>query len=501
MSKHFPAGHRAGPWIFRDLLGEGGTAAVYRVEHETLGIVRALKISSPENALEERLRLEGRFLARLSHPNVVSVHDILEIEDKVGLLMDYVRGPSLQQLLALGPIDTETADAIARGVLAGVAAAHDLGIVHRDLKPGNILLSIEDGLVPKVADFGLARDLRSKARMTLLGSLFGTPEYMSPEQVKDASAIDIRSDVFSLGSILYEILSGHVAFDGADLPEILERVSSLSYRRLSPKPGQERMVAAIEAAMQPDPAARPQSARALLSLWTGEPPERTTLVPVREPAILERARSLLRSPVPLPRAIQTTRASGPVESPARRSSAMLLAGTAIFLPSIACALPAAMSAVALLVVLLVPRPEEVASETLPVIQPPAEVLEETIAEAPIAELPPPPVPEGMARIEVDGENLTEVRLSDGRVNFSPGNVPAGSYGVDVKFKGEEDFNVGPRLDVRPGDRLAFFCTAADGCESVPPSSDASGDRRQSPPSGAPTARAAQASPTEGSSRP
>src|SRR6185503_18078691 len=129
--------------------------------HLQLGSLHALKVlTSPTEAIALRLRREGRAQAKLRHPNIVAVTDSIDVFGEPGLVMEYVRGPSLAELLQKRRLTVDQAEHLALGILRGVAAAHGLGLVHRDLKPGNVLLAIDaDALLPKVADFGLAKIL------------------------------------------------------------------------------------------------------------------------------------------------------------------------------------------------------------------------------------------------------------------------------------------------------------------------------------------------------
>ncbi|MEZ4319857.1 MAG: protein kinase [Myxococcota bacterium] len=256
------------------LLGSGGMADVYLVEHaelRTRHALKVLKVAVP--GLDERLVMEGRLQASLRHPNVVNVTDIVRIDGTPGLVMEHVRGPALDRLLSAYPPNLQQIDAIARGILEGVAAAHARGTVHRDLKPSNVLVAVEAGaIVPKVADFGLAKALLAEDEPSLKtrsGATLGTPTFMAPEQFRSAKGVDHRADIFSLGAVLYELVSGVPAFSGNDLIAIYDQTSSAGYRKLREVAPNvpERMEKAISAALQPDPDARPQTVAALLELW------------------------------------------------------------------------------------------------------------------------------------------------------------------------------------------------------------------------------------------
>jgi len=256
-------------------LGSGGMGTVYLVRHTVLGSSHALKVLHRISAsVRQRLIREGRAQSSLKHPNVLAVTDVVTVDGAPGLIIEHVEGPSLADLLREGPLDLQTADAIAQGILLGVAAAHRAGIVHRDLKPANVLLvPTEDGFLPKVSDFGLAKQLESgDPQLTRSEGPMGTPSYMAPEQIRDASRADARSDIFSLGAILYELVTGQRAFDGLDPITIYEQIRSGSYEPadrihagLPPHMGRT-----IRKALERDPDDRFADCDALLQAWRGE---------------------------------------------------------------------------------------------------------------------------------------------------------------------------------------------------------------------------------------
>jgi serine/threonine-protein kinase len=245
------------------ILGAGGTAHVYRVRHTTLGSDHALKLLTPAHAaLRDRLAQEGRVQARLRHPNIVAVTDVVEHEGRPGLVMELVRGPTLDHWLRdRGPMAPLDAIRLMDGVLAAVAAAHEAEVLHRDLKPANVLL--EDGpqgLIARVTDFGIAKVFSDDARSghTRIGVTMGTPGYMAPEQWADAANADASSDVFALGVILYELMSGARPYDGDSSTAVLDATISGRHVRLGDRlPSIDPEIAAvIERAIRPDPADR-----------------------------------------------------------------------------------------------------------------------------------------------------------------------------------------------------------------------------------------------------
>jgi beta-lactam-binding protein with PASTA domain/predicted Ser/Thr protein kinase len=195
-------------------LGAGGMANVYLAEDQELGRRVAIKILDDRHAADdsfiERFRREAKNAAGLSHPNIVSIYDRGEAEGTYYIAMEYLSGRSLKELIvSRGPTPIRIAIDYTRQILAAVGFAHRNGIVHRDIKPHNVVVDA-DGRV-KVTDFGIARS--GASQMTEVGSIIGTAQYLSPEQAKGAP-VDQRSDVYSVGIVLYEMLTGQVPFTG-----------------------------------------------------------------------------------------------------------------------------------------------------------------------------------------------------------------------------------------------------------------------------------------------
>jgi len=196
-------------------LGKGGMGKVYRVFDKKVEEEVALKLIKPEIASDrdviDRFRSELKMSRKISHRNVSRMHDLGDEEGTYYITMEYVPGEDLRSFIHRSKqLNVGTAVSIAKQVCEGLAEAHHLGVVHRDLKPQNIMLD-EDGNA-RIMDFGIARSLRGKG-ITGAGVMIGTPEYMSPEQVEGKEA-DQRADIYSLGIILYEMLTGHVPFEG-----------------------------------------------------------------------------------------------------------------------------------------------------------------------------------------------------------------------------------------------------------------------------------------------
>jgi tRNA A-37 threonylcarbamoyl transferase component Bud32 len=196
-------------------LGRGGMGAVYKARQPRLDRLVALKILAPEKQNDpqfaERFEREARVLARLSHPNIVSVYDFGEVEGRFYLLMEYVDGLTLRQVMQAGKISAAEALILVPKICEALQYAHEHGIVHRDIKPENILLD-KQGRV-KIADFGIAKIAGVEAKgLSLTGArdIMGTPVYMAPEQVEQPQSVDHRADIYSLGVVFYELLTGEL---------------------------------------------------------------------------------------------------------------------------------------------------------------------------------------------------------------------------------------------------------------------------------------------------
>jgi len=231
----FPPGTRIGPFEVVSLLGEGGMGEVYRAVDPRLGRDAAIKVLNVRRSTdpESRLRFEqeARAASGLNHPGIVTIYDIGEVESASYIAMEYVDGRTLREALAAGRLSLRKALDIAVQLAEGLAVAHDAGIIHRDLKPENVMLT-SDGRV-KIVDFGLAKLTRSSTSpgdtthqlpdLTRSGAIVGTAGYMSPEQTVD-EPLTFRSDQFSFGSILYEMLTGARAFQRPNLVETLNGI-------------------------------------------------------------------------------------------------------------------------------------------------------------------------------------------------------------------------------------------------------------------------------------
>jgi serine/threonine-protein kinase len=240
-------------------------AQVYRGVHEPLQREVAIKemLADPLRDKEavSRFRREALALAAFHHQNIVTLYDLVEKNDVLFMVMEYVNGPTLLELIREAPLPADVAAIIGVGVASALEHAHFRNIIHRDLKPANVMLT-RAGEV-KLMDFGVAKDTNLEA-LTAEGFAVGTPSYMAPEQVTGAP-VDARTDLFSLGVLLYESLSGARPFQGKNAGEVFARIREGKYpplRKLAPHvPG--ALVSILKRAMQVKPEHRFQDAAAM----------------------------------------------------------------------------------------------------------------------------------------------------------------------------------------------------------------------------------------------
>ena len=261
-----------GPYELRGELGRGAMARVWRAWDPHLRREVAIKEPlfdprlSPEvlDEMGRRFVAEGVAAARLNHPNIVTIYSADVYDGRPAIVMELVEGATLSGLLESGPLEPATAVDALDQLLDAAAYAHSMGVVHRDIKPDNVFVGA-DGRV-RLADFGIARVEDADAtRATVAGAVLGTPGYMSPEQIR-GDAVDARSDLFSIGVVAYEMLSGKNPFgagEGADVTTLVYRVVNEPAPEL-PEPAASALppsvAPAIMAALAKDPAERPQTA-------------------------------------------------------------------------------------------------------------------------------------------------------------------------------------------------------------------------------------------------
>ena len=213
-----------GNYKFLSILGEGGMATVYLAENTMLDSLVAIKVLKEEFVHNKNIRKrfldEAKKMVRVKHPNIIQVMDLIDAGDIVAIVMEYVDGYSLKEVIEKsGKLSNDEINRLFPQILLALKHVHDAGFVHRDIKPSNFMLS-KDGTI-KLSDFGIAKD-KNVVAYTETGSQMGTPLYMSPEQIKSTKDVDHRSDIYSLGMVLYEMITSSFPFDKVNLtlPEI-----------------------------------------------------------------------------------------------------------------------------------------------------------------------------------------------------------------------------------------------------------------------------------------
>jgi eukaryotic-like serine/threonine-protein kinase len=231
----FTSGSKLGPYEIQSLIGAGGMGEVYRARDSRLQRVVAIKIlpqslaSDPDRL--DRFQREARILSALNHPNVMAIYDVGSQDGVHFLVSEFLEGQTLRERLQAGPVLQRRVNEYSLQIAKALAAAHEKGMVHRDLKPENIFILPDERV--KVLDFGLAKQVvnrvagadqtRTSVDRTSVGTVLGTAGYMSPEQVR-GEPIDHRSDIFSFGAVLYEMVSGRRAFHGDSGIEVMNSI-------------------------------------------------------------------------------------------------------------------------------------------------------------------------------------------------------------------------------------------------------------------------------------
>lgn len=229
-------------------LGSGGMGVVFKARQRKLDRWVALKVLPRESAADptfvERFHREARFLARLAHPNIVTVYDFGQAGPYCFLTMEFVDGLNLRQILRAGRLSAAEALAVVPGICAALQYAHEQGVLHRDIKPENILVDSQGRV--KLVDFGVAKlvgdpGATSDITLTVSGATLGTPQYMAPEQIEKPSDVDHRADIYSLGVVFYEMLTGELPLGRFAAPSakasldahLEERVDAIVLRALA----------------------------------------------------------------------------------------------------------------------------------------------------------------------------------------------------------------------------------------------------------------------------
>ncbi len=279
-------GQQFGPYKIVEKLGEGGMAVVYKGYQQSLNRHVAIKVLRQELAQDEefvtRFRREALAVADLSHPNILQIYDAGFVQGLYYIVMAYVDGGSLRELIGHGALEPDYALSIAAQVADALHHAHQRGIVHRDVKPNNILLS-RDGR-PLLSDFGIAKALHDSSGLTRTGMSIGTPEYMAPEQIQ-GQKVDGRTDIYALGIVLYEMLAGWAPFSSST------PVAAL-YKQVNEPPAPLRQVninipawieAVVNKALAKSPLERYQQASEFADALRQRPIPEHVPVPVRTP--------------------------------------------------------------------------------------------------------------------------------------------------------------------------------------------------------------------------
>lgn len=330
-----------------EILGEGAMGEVYRATQVQMGRDCAVKVMRPSDISAaggvQRFRREATAAARIAHPSVAAVYDFGEAADgRYFLAMEFVEGRSLRRLLdERAPLSIEQSVEIATQIADGLAAAHELGIVHRDIKPDNIMVRERpDGTaIAKIVDFGIAKPpAASDSVVTTTGAVVGTPLYMSPEQFVPDETIDGRSDLFALGLVLFEMLTGERPYPGSTMADALKRLAVPPRTLKQVRPNSrwpEELQLVLDRLMAFDPNDRPASSSNVALQLLDAVPEASelrrrgsrvtvTTTPRAQPALLDpRLTPRNASPTPPPVA-----APAPVSRPPEKGRIRLLVGAA-----------------------------------------------------------------------------------------------------------------------------------------------------------------------------
>ncbi len=287
---------KIGRYEILDEIGQGAMGTVYRARDPLIEREVAIKTVPIDHLRSEGPDAEARFLreaqsaGRLSHPNIVTIYDVGETDTLAYIAMEYLPGSTLRDIMDRSPLPPDLALDTALQMAEALAFAHEHGVVHRDIKPSNVVVTGQRGRI-KLTDFGIAHLVNSNQTQT--GQMLGSPRYMSPEQAMGRE-VDGRSDIFSLGAVLYEMLTGRYAFDGDSLPTIVYRVinetpPAATVLRGSLPPG---LGALLTRMLHKNPALRPDARELVSALYALMPAAQAT--PVAPPVANNRVSRTLR---------------------------------------------------------------------------------------------------------------------------------------------------------------------------------------------------------------
>jgi serine/threonine-protein kinase len=277
----------AGKYVVERVLGEGGLAVVVRAKHIQLDAPVAIKHVRPSDVsrpgIVERFLREARLAAKIKSEHAVKVQDVDTLESGVPyMVMECLEGQDLAQVVLASPVPIDRAIDYVLQACEALAEAHAAGIVHRDLKPANLFLAERPGGTPivKVLDFGISRRATERSRVTGTNEPIGTPDFMSPEQLQAARDIDARADIWALGVVLYELVTGKLPFEGDSMPQLCASILTKPHVPMSavhPDTTPE-LEAVVARCLEKDRAKRYQNvaelAHDLAALWEGESPSR-----------------------------------------------------------------------------------------------------------------------------------------------------------------------------------------------------------------------------------
>ncbi|NCG17417.1 MAG: protein kinase [Rhodobacterales bacterium] len=263
-------------------IGSGRMSTTYTVRHTVLDTLHAFTVANAHSkSLRKRMVNGAKIQASLRHPHVISATDVFDVEGLPAVVIDHVEGPNLEQFVASHEMDQKAIDAIAWGLFEGLSCLHNRSIVHRHLKPRNIMVDLGGNVaVPKIHDFTLSKVLGTHSRKRAKPRIFGTPQFMSPEQTYDSDNVDHRSDIWSLGCLLYFICTGNPPFDGTSAEVVFKQVRKGEYPALTARfpdaPG--RWGDAIQQALTIDVNSRCATAQDLANAWFAGSSERPAMV-------------------------------------------------------------------------------------------------------------------------------------------------------------------------------------------------------------------------------